>query len=100
MPPPTDFGVSAISPASAANRPHVFGFETARTTPDDPLLQIRNGPDAEDTVVMVDKDGDIFAGTDQTLVLRLVAGRTAFRLGNFVVEYNSDEDALDFTYEP
>jgi hypothetical protein len=97
---PTPYGIDAISPATADAKPHILGFSVARTAPDDMLLEVRNGPDAGDTVLSVDKDGDVLAGADQTLVVRQLAGRTAVQLGNWVIEYNAALDSLDFSYEP
>lgn len=94
-----DFGIIAKHPATADSRPHVFSFATARTTPGDLLLEVRNGPDVGDRVFSIDRDGNMVAGGAER-VLALLPGREAVRLGNFVIEWNADFDTLDVLYEP
>jgi hypothetical protein len=99
----TSFRIVAANPASAANKPHVLGRGAASVSADDPVLEVRNGPAAADAVLLVDKDGDLSAGASRatlTRVVRLLEGRDAVRLGNWVVEYNEADDALDFLHEP
>lgn len=96
------FGIDANHPATASGQPHALGFSTPRTAPDDHLFEVRNGDAADDAVLVVDKDGDVTAGSPGALtrVVRLLEGREAVRLGSWVIEYNEGEDSLDFLHEP
>src|SRR5690606_11332749 len=48
-----------IHPATAANRPHIFGFGTARTASNDPIFELWSGATVASRVFWVDKDGDL-----------------------------------------
>lgn len=55
------YGMKAISPLAAANRPHIFGFQTPRTG-SDPLLEVWNDDDGTDKVFRVLPDGATVKG--------------------------------------
>lgn len=97
------FRIIAQNPATAANTPQVLSRAIPSDTADDPVLEVRNGPAAADAVLVVDRDGDLSAGASRatlTRVVRALEGREAVRLGSWVIEYNADNDSLDFLHEP
>jgi hypothetical protein len=54
-------GIKALHPSAVANRPHVVGFDTARTAAHDTLFEIWNGATGSAIKAAVDKDGKLYS---------------------------------------
>lgn len=50
-------GIKAIYPNTTANRPHILGFTTARSTANDTLVEIWNGSDNSARRLTLDLNG-------------------------------------------
>lgn len=53
------YGLQALHPASAANKPHIAGYQTARTVADDPILELWYGSTNATRVLRVNLDGQM-----------------------------------------
>ena len=56
------YGIKAIHQSAAANKPHISGFQTARTAADDTLHEWWNGATVSAIKAAVDKDGKWYSG--------------------------------------
>ena len=68
------YGVSAIHQATAANRPHQFGHNTARTAANDTLFEVFNGPTNASRRFAIDLNGRPYLATAALAVGDLLYG--------------------------
>lgn len=57
------YGAEFISQTASANKPHILGFQTARSVAADTLFEVWNGPTNAALKFSVDKDGKVTGGS-------------------------------------